>query len=84
MPPEPISFEEWTQELKDLNTAKTDSGIPAEDRYGRELDKVKPLAQYLFKHDCEYADIRSSYEYFQQALTAYENTQSVRIRIERV
>jgi len=46
--------------------------------------KVKSLAQYLFEHDCEYADIRSSREYFQQALTAYESTQGVQIRIERV
>ena len=49
-----------------------------------EPDKVKSLAQYLFEHDCEYADVRSSREYFQQSLDAYESTEQVNIRIERV
>lgn len=47
------------------------------------LRTPKPLAQYLFEHDCEYADVRSSREYFQQALDAYESTENVTIKIER-
>jgi hypothetical protein len=61
-----------------------ETGTSVEDRYGREPDKVKPLAQYLFEHDCEYAGVRSSYEYFQRTLDAYESTEQVKIRIEKV
>lgn len=57
---------------------------PPDSQHGREPDKVKPLAQYLFEHDCEYADVRSSREYFQQALDAYQSTENVTIKIERV
>lgn len=89
MPPDPISFEKWSQELKDLNAAKADSGTPVEDRYGREPDKVKPLAQYLatyldYEGDVLPAEIEDSRKLLQQALDAYESTENVKIRIERV
>lgn len=58
-----------------------DKSIPPKSQYDHEPGKVKPLAQYLFEHDCEYADIRSSYEYFQQALDAYQETKNVVIKI---
>lgn len=66
------------------------SGIPAEDRYGRELDKVKPLAQYLAEYveyeleDAGRADTHTWHELLEQALNAYESTENVKIRIERV
>jgi len=62
--------------------------IPAEDRYGREPDKVKSLAQYLaeyFEHELTNgSDYRSHHELFEQAIDAYESTENVKIRIERV
>ena len=69
--------------------------VPAEDRYGREPDKVKPLAQYLdeyIEHEVEINNISpevdelfaydSWRELLQQALDAYESTEQVKIRIE--
>ena len=70
-----------------LNTAihQCDKDIPAEDRYGREPDKVKSLAQYL----AEYINDELSYDVtwialLEQALDAYESTEQVKIRIEPV
>ena len=63
--------------------------IPAEDRDGREPDKVKPLAQYLdeyVEHEIEIGGMAyHTWEgLFEQALDAYKSTQGVQIRIERV
>ena len=73
--------------------------IPAEDRYGREPYKVKPLAQYLSEyidHEIELgnlihtdlcicaAEYNSVQKMFEQALDAYESTENVKIKIERV
>lgn len=67
------------------NCDETGYGTKAENNpCDRFKPKPKPLAQYLFEHDCEYADVRSSREYFQQALDAYESTENVKIRIERI
>ena len=74
---------------------KVIKAIPAEDRYGREPEKVKPLAQYLdeyIEHEVELGNIESAdmYAYdswrelLEQALDAYESTEQVKIRIERV
>jgi len=70
--------------------------IPTEDRYGREPEKVKPLAQYLdeyIEYEVElgnaHPDISLLYAYscwqalLEQALDAYESTECVKIRIER-
>lgn len=64
-------------------------GTSPEPQHGRESDKVKPLAQYLaeyldYKGDILPADIDDSKDLFKQALDAYENTEQVKIRIERV
>jgi len=76
-----------------------ETGIPAEDRYGREPDKVKSLAQYLAEFIEHEQDngliltnnmmyIKSEYnswrELLEQALDAYESTEQVKIRIEKV
>jgi len=74
-----------------------DIGIPAEDRYGREPEKVKPLAQYLdeyIEHETNGGKVSqeignlwrhydSWHELFEQALDAYESTECVKIKIER-
>ena len=80
-------------------------GTPPEPQHGRELDKVKPLAQYLaewieHEHTKEegyaayfiniYPDSSVSLDIdclkaaLEQALDAYESTEQVKIRIERV
>lgn len=61
---------------------------PTKSRYGREPDKVKPLAEYLAEY-VEPLDHSNSYiigwrELLEQALDAYESTENVKIRIERV
>ena len=76
---------------------KLQTSIPAEDRYGRGPDKVKPLAQYLdeyIEHEVELGNISpevdelfaydSWHELLQRALDAYESTEQVKIRIEPV
>jgi len=67
-----------------------ETGIPAEDRYGRESDKVKPLAQYLAEYleqeiIKKYQNKREYWmrEMVEQALDAYESTENVRIKIEK-
>jgi len=60
----------------------TEQIIPAEDRYGRKLDKVKPLAQYLAVIS-DMAMLKTE-TFFEQALDIYESTENVKIRIERV
>jgi hypothetical protein len=61
---------------------------PAESRYGREPDKVKPLAQYLteyFEHELTNgSDYHSHRELLEEAFDAYESTEQVKIRIERI
>jgi len=71
-------------------------GIPAEDRHGCKPDKVKPLAQYLGEYLA--TGINRTHgagmpvdftedglkPIFEQALDAYESTENVKIRIERV
>ena len=57
---------------------------PPEPQHGREPDKVKPLAQYLTEYNCEHTGSRFCREYFQQALDAYQSTENVTIKIERV
>ena len=72
-----------------------ESGTPAESQYGHKPDKVKPLAQYLdeyITYETEEAypliDTKSGLvswcELLKQALDAYESTEQVKIRIERV
>lgn len=76
---------------------ETKQGTPAESRYGREPDKVKPLAQYLdeyIEHEVELDNLDTGVselfaydswrELFEQAFDAYESTENVKIRIERV
>jgi hypothetical protein len=48
-----------------------------------EPDKVKPLAQYLVEY-LQYEDEYPFPELLQQALDAYESTENIKIRIERV
>ncbi|MCK5608849.1 hypothetical protein KAR91_43655 [Candidatus Pacearchaeota archaeon] len=72
----------------------TNTPTPAEDRYGRQLGAVKPLAQYLdeyLDHEAELGNLSyivydkdSWRELLEQALDAYELTENVKIRIERV
>ncbi len=74
---------------------ETESGTPPDPQHGREPEP-KPLAQYLGEYvdyEAELLNIQSGirlYEYnswrelFKQALDAYESTEQVRIRIERV
>jgi len=75
--------------------AQSQSGIPAEDRYGHEPDKAKPLAQYLSEYIDHEADLGNlatvppfvSFELkelLEQALDAYESTENVKIRIEPI
>jgi len=70
---------------------------PAKPQHGREPDKVKPLAQYLAEYvDAEIEngnispDVAELYAYnswrelLEQALNAYESTENVTIKIERI
>lgn len=65
-------------------------GTPAESRYGRDVksDKVKPLAQYLvdyLQHEHPVGFNRLFWKrIIEQALDAYESTEQVKIRIERI
>ena len=70
-----------------------DKATPPDPQHGRD---VKPLAQYLdeyIEHEVELVNVQSDirlYEYdswremLEQALDAYESTEQVKIRIERV
>ena len=67
---------------------------PAKPQHGREPDKVKPLAQYLAEyldHDMVqrktiyvWSDIKKMKAIVEQALDAYQSTENVTIKIERV
>lgn len=74
--------------LKALDTIKA---TPVEPKHGREPEKVKPLAQYLaeyINHEYVTGELIGSnktwQEFMGQALDAYESTQGVQIRIEKV
>ncbi len=55
---------------------------PPDPQHGHESEKVKPLAQYLaVVSDMERPKTQA---FFQQALDAYESTENVTIKIERV
>ena len=112
MPPEPITFNEWLQEVEDLNpewicsrcghrnAANNEVCLGVEMGDGRcgkpKPDKVKPLAQYLAEYLA--AGINRIHEagmpmdyteeglkpVLEQALDAYESTENVKIKIERV
>ena len=62
-----------------------DIGTPTNPQHGREPDKVKPLAQYLgeyLRH--EISTYRSLDPILEQALDAYQSTENVTIKIERI
>ncbi|MCK5611625.1 hypothetical protein KAR91_57675 [Candidatus Pacearchaeota archaeon] len=74
-----------------LREFENESGTSVEDRCGREPEKVKPLAQYLvnyIEHEIEIGNINLEYdlwhELLEQALDAYQSTENVKIRIEKV
>ena len=71
------------------------TGTPPNSQHDHEPDKVKPLAQYLLEYvDCEVErsardplyvhPYNSPLELLEQALDAYESTENVTIKIERV
>jgi len=79
------------------NGSEIETGVDyvtsAEDRYGRQLGAVKPLAQYLSKYldDLETCgaygvtgDTGDLEDTINRALDAYQSTEQVKIRIERV
>ena len=79
------------------NEAQVQNCTPANPQHSREPDKVKSLAQYLdeyIEHEAELGNLHhkvaemyahgSWRELLEQALDAYESTEQVRIRIERV
>ena len=60
--------------------------IITEDGCGHEMTHVKPLAQYLdeyIEHELADSTDDSWREFFERALTAYEETEQVKIRIEQ-
>ena len=77
-----------------------DKDTPAKPQHGREPDKVKPLAQYLdeyIEHEIELGNIEefataghaiflgNSWAWLlEQAFDAYESTEQVKIKIEKV
>jgi hypothetical protein len=87
----------WPLKALRETISEAEQAIPAEDRYGREPDKIKPLAQYLdeyIEHEAELGNVEPTVAYMyaykswrellEQALDAYESTERVKIRIEKV
>ena len=73
---------------KDCEIYKHLFGTSPDPQHGREPNKVKSLAQYLgeyiYHELCPGTVHGSWYKLLQQALDAYESTENVKIKVEKI